>query len=89
MAAAVLAGDVDATKLVQNLLEKTSEPYFSMLELWLCQGLLNDPYSEFMVEEDKVHLPQTPCPMSCHPTINQNFQGWKTVLNWLDEWLTI
>jgi len=59
----IYAGDVDATKLVKSLLEKACEPYFSMLELWLCQGVLNDPYSEFMVEEDKVEV------LSCIPAL--------------------
>ncbi len=40
--------------MVQRLLRAASRPYFEMLEYWLCQGLLNDPYAEFMVEEDKV-----------------------------------
>ena len=40
--------------LVQKLLHAATRPYFSMLELWLCQGVLNDPYAEFMVEEEKV-----------------------------------
>lgn len=43
--------------MVQRLLQAASKPYFSMLELWLCQGVLNDPYAEFMVEEDKVLMP--------------------------------
>ena len=30
-----------------------AEPYFAMLERWLVEGLLDDPYSEFMVQEDK------------------------------------
>ena len=47
-------GDADTTVVVQRLLEAASKPYFQMLELWLCQGVLNDPYAEFMVEEDKV-----------------------------------
>ena len=34
-------------------------PYFYMLELWLCQGVLEDPYSEFMVEEKKVRSHKT------------------------------
>lgn len=44
--------------LVQKLLRAASTPYFAMLELWLCQGVLNDPYAEFMVQEDKVSLPR-------------------------------
>ena len=54
------AGNVEATAVAQRLLQAASQPYFSMLELWLCQGLLNDPYAEFMVEEDKASLPLLP-----------------------------
>lgn len=39
---------------MQKLLQAATEPYFSMLQLWLHQGVLNDPYAEFMVQEDKV-----------------------------------
>lgn len=52
--------------VVQRLLEAASQPYFQMLELWLCQGLLNDPYAEFMVEEDKV-LPEKTCNICMQP----------------------
>ena len=58
--------------MVQRLLRSASRPYFEMLECWLCQGVLSDPYAEFMVEEDKVHaslersqeityMPTSPC----------------------------
>lgn len=47
-------GDLEATHLMQKLLKAASTPYFAMLELWLCQGVLSDPYAEFMVQEDKV-----------------------------------
>lgn len=39
---------------MQKLLKAASAPYFSMLELWLRQGVLEDPYAEFMVQQDKV-----------------------------------
>lgn len=32
--------------------------YFRMLERWLCEGLLDDPHGEFMVQEDKVRACQ-------------------------------
>lgn len=30
-----------------------SKPYFSMLDNWLHKGVINDPYNEFMIVEDK------------------------------------
>ena len=57
------AGDEQAMVLVQKLLHAATRPYFSMLELWLCQGVLNDPYAEFMVEEDKVCFATIPLPL--------------------------
>lgn len=54
------AGNVEATAVVQRLLRAASRPYFEMLEYWLCQGALNDPYAEFMVEEDKVLAIKSP-----------------------------
>lgn len=57
--------------MVQRLLQAASKPYFSMLELWLCQGLLNDPFAEFMVEENTVsqYLPSllVPNDTACIP----------------------
>ena len=47
-------GDADAVAVLQRLLSSASRPYFEMLEGWLCKGILDDPYAEFMVREDKV-----------------------------------
>jgi len=47
-----LMGDADAHKLALRLLRAAAEPYFSMLEKWLTQGLVDDPYSEFMIQEN-------------------------------------
>ncbi len=30
-----------------------------MLEQWLCEGIVHDPYEEFMIQEHKVSL--SPC----------------------------
>lgn len=38
-----------------------AEPYFAMLERWLGVGLVDDPYQEFMVQEDKVCSNQFLC----------------------------
>jgi gamma-tubulin complex component 2 len=47
-----LMGDADAHKLALRLLRAAAEPYFSMLEKWLTQGIVDDPYSEFMIQEN-------------------------------------
>lgn len=47
-----LMGDADAHKLALRLLRAAAEPYFSMLEKWLTQGVIDDPYSEFMIQEN-------------------------------------
>eukprot|EP00803_Ostreobium_quekettii_P010884 evm.model.scf_2240.1 EVM.evm.TU.scf_2240.1 scf_2240:446-5849(+) len=46
------AGDMNAQGLLQKLLAAGCKPYFDILEQWLCEGVLNDPYSEFMIQED-------------------------------------
>ena len=48
--ASSLAGERTSAVLVHKLLEAAAEPYFRMLELWLTQGELDDPYKEFMIE---------------------------------------
>jgi gamma-tubulin complex component 2 len=50
--ASALMGDADAHKLALRLLRAAAEPYFSMLEKWLTQGVVDDPYSEFMIQEN-------------------------------------
>lgn len=50
--AGALMGDAAAHRLALRLLRAAAEPYFAMLERWLCEGLVDDPYSEFMIRED-------------------------------------
>lgn len=50
--AAGLLGDAAAHRLALRLLRAAAEPYFAMLERWLCEGVVDDPYGEFMVQED-------------------------------------
>ena len=47
------AGDVQALRVVQQLLKEAARPYFGMLQRWMCEGVVEDPYAEFMVQEDK------------------------------------
>ncbi|OQS06534.1 gamma-tubulin complex component [Thraustotheca clavata] len=46
------SGDAKATYVLNFLLEKASAPYLKMLELWIYNGELKDPYDEFMVASD-------------------------------------
>jgi gamma-tubulin complex component 2 len=39
------------------MLKAAAAPYFGMLERWLCEGALDDPFAEFMVQEDPVSAP--------------------------------
>jgi hypothetical protein len=45
-----LAGDRAGQQLVGQLLEAAAEPYFGILQQWMCSGVLDDPYGEFMVK---------------------------------------
>lgn len=53
---AAAMGDAAAHRLAHRLLRAAAEPYFSMLERWLCEGAVDDPYAEFMVQADAVSL---------------------------------
>ena len=46
------AGDAASRGLYGSLLSAGCVPYFSMLSSWLTQGVLADPYEEFMVRGD-------------------------------------
>lgn len=48
------AGNGPGRSLLQHLLTAAAAPYCSGLEQWLRQGVLDDPYHEFMVQEDAV-----------------------------------
>jgi len=50
---AALSGDHKGRSLVHRLLHAACIPYFATLERWLCEGVLDDPRGEFMVQEDK------------------------------------
>ncbi|KAG9468041.1 hypothetical protein GDO78_013853, partial [Eleutherodactylus coqui] len=47
-------GDTQAQELCLYLTKAASAPYFEILEKWIYRGIVNDPYSEFMVEEHKL-----------------------------------
>jgi gamma-tubulin complex component 2 len=50
--AARLSGDARGRALAGRLLGAAAEPYLRMLGRWLREGVLDDPYCEFMVQED-------------------------------------
>eukprot|EP00615_Pteridomonas_danica_P004166 CAMPEP_0114331884 /NCGR_PEP_ID=MMETSP0101-20121206/2714_1 /TAXON_ID=38822 ORGANISM="Pteridomonas danica, Strain PT" /NCGR_SAMPLE_ID=MMETSP0101 /ASSEMBLY_ACC=CAM_ASM_000211 /LENGTH=794 /DNA_ID=CAMNT_0001462375 /DNA_START=60 /DNA_END=2441 /DNA_ORIENTATION=+ len=45
-------GDVKTNDLLSYILGKTSIPYMEMLKRWIFEGVLIDPYKEFMISED-------------------------------------
>ncbi|XP_075390626.1 gamma-tubulin complex component 2 [Tenrec ecaudatus] len=47
-------GDVQAQELCLYLTKAASVPYFEILEKWIYRGIIDDPYSEFMVEEHEL-----------------------------------
>ncbi|KAJ6654038.1 hypothetical protein lerEdw1_007547 [Lerista edwardsae] len=47
-------GDSQAQELCLYLTKAASVPYFEILERWIYRGIINDPYSEFMVEEHEL-----------------------------------
>lgn len=48
------SSDKSIRDLFEFLLEKSAQPYFSMLQKWIFNGDLKDPFSEFIVRENKV-----------------------------------
>ncbi|KAJ7516840.1 hypothetical protein O6H91_21G000900 [Diphasiastrum complanatum] len=51
--AAAMAGDNAARSLLQKLAHAASAPYFRMLERWVYEGVIDDPYGEFFIDENK------------------------------------
>ena len=47
------SGDDKSAQMQAFLLEKAAAPYMVMLEGWIHQGVLADPYREFMVREEQ------------------------------------
>ena len=53
---------------MKKLLKAGCQPYFQMLEKWLCEGDLDDPFQEFMVCQDPVSVCLNPgIQTECHP----------------------
>lgn len=61
------SGDAAARALVKKLLKAGCQPYFQMLEKWLCEGDLDDPFQEFMICQDSVSAGIPHVPSQEHP----------------------
>ncbi|XP_074643157.1 gamma-tubulin complex component 2-like [Tubulanus polymorphus] len=48
-----LYGDRKRQELCLYLTQVACAPYFDVLEKWIYKGIISDPYSEFLVEEDE------------------------------------
>jgi gamma-tubulin complex component 2 len=46
-------GNPSAQQLLQLLMEAAAAPYFALLQQWVYKGIIDDPYLEFFVEEEK------------------------------------
>jgi gamma-tubulin complex component 2 len=44
------SSDKSIKELFEFLLEKASQPYFQILRKWVFQGILEDPFNEFIVK---------------------------------------
>jgi len=49
--AVAAGGEQHTTKLLSFVLTESAVPYLAMLHSWLHEGLVHDPYAEFMIEE--------------------------------------
>ncbi len=47
------SSDKSIRDLFDFLLEKSAQPYFQILRKWIFQGVLEDPFNEFIVRENK------------------------------------
>lgn len=49
--AVAAGGEQHTTKLLSFILQESAAPYLGMLHTWIHQGIVQDPYGEFMIEE--------------------------------------
>ena len=47
------SSDLSVREFFGFLLEKASQPYFTILKKWIFSGVLEDPFQEFIVKENK------------------------------------
>jgi hypothetical protein len=46
-----LTGNTKAQEFCLSLTRKASESYFEILETWIYEGIIDDPFKEFLVED--------------------------------------
>ncbi|KAF4520783.1 hypothetical protein B566_EDAN011435 [Ephemera danica] len=51
-----LAGDQDGQQVCLDLTQAASKPYFNSLDTWLLCGVIEDPFNEFLVEDNQVDV---------------------------------
>ena len=49
----------NSRKLCEFLLQKATAPFLTMLSIWMDEGRIDDPYSEFFIREDSTVLPHS------------------------------
>ena len=49
--AVAAGGEQHTSKLIDFVLHESAAPYLGMLHTWIHEGILQDPYGEFMIEE--------------------------------------
>jgi gamma-tubulin complex component 2 len=54
-----MAGDAASAQLFEYLVSRASAPFLRMLEAWIYRGAIEDPYSEFLVAENKALTKQS------------------------------
>lgn len=50
---ALYSGDKNSQQILIYLTQKSSEPYMEILKLWIFKGVIQDPRSEFLVEDNE------------------------------------
>ncbi|KAG0468400.1 hypothetical protein HPP92_017728 [Vanilla planifolia] len=51
--AKAMAGDSTVRSLLEKMTQSASTPYLSILERWVYEGIIDDPYGEFFIAENK------------------------------------
>ena len=51
------AGNAGDSLQLREVLAAAAAPYFGMLEAWLWQGRIQDPFQEFMVQQAQQQVP--------------------------------
>jgi gamma-tubulin complex component 2 len=49
-------GDPQIASMMEKILETTCKPYFEMIEKWIFQGIIQDPYDEFLIVQNDFQI---------------------------------